>query len=144
MPKILGMRGGGVLVFDVGTSSGKVCALDDDGRVLGIESEGYPTRVPRPAWAEQDPTNFLPELALACRRLLARLGLDPSRVRGLAVTCAAQVGVLLDASGEPARAAILWHDPDPPRVHPSPRSAQHRPVLSIAAQIGRLLPEPAA
>jgi xylulokinase len=110
IPKRLETRGGVVLGFDVGTSSGKVCALDDAGRVLGIESEGYPTRVPRPAWAEQDPTSWLPALALACRRLLSRLGLDPSRVRGLAVTSAAHVGVLLDAAGEPVRPAILWHD----------------------------------
>ena len=103
-------RGGIVLGFDVGTGSGKVCALDDDGRVLGIETEGYPTRMPRTAWAEQDPSSWLPALALACRRLIARLELDPVRVRGLAVTSAAHVGVLLDAAGEPVRPAILWHD----------------------------------
>jgi xylulokinase len=99
-----------VLGFDVGTSSGKVCALDEAGALLGIEAEGYPTRVPQPAWAEQDPSVWLPALASACRRLVARLGLDPARVAGIAVTSAAHVGVLLDAGGSPVRPAILWHD----------------------------------
>jgi len=96
--------------MDVGTSSAKVCAVDSDGRALGLESEGYPTIVPHPAWAEQDPDLWLPALAKACRRLLKRLSIRTDRVKALAITSAAHIGVLLDGSGRPLRPAILWSD----------------------------------
>jgi xylulokinase len=99
-----------VLGMDVGTSSGKVCALDAQGHFLGMESESYPTLVPQPAWAEQDPALWLPALGHACRRLLVRLGIGPSDVRALAITSAAHVGVLLDDALEPVRPSLLWHD----------------------------------
>ena len=99
-----------VLGLDVGTSSGKVCALDCAGRFLGMESEGYPTLVPHPAWAEQDAGQWLPALGTACRRLLARLGLSGSRAQGVAITSAAHIGVLLDAEFRPLRPSFLWHD----------------------------------
>lgn len=99
-----------VLGLDVGTSSAKVCALALDGRFLGAESETYPTLIPNPAWAEQDADVWLPALAQACGRLLARLGLHGDRARGLAITSAAHIGVLLDDNGRPLRPSLLWHD----------------------------------
>ena len=99
-----------VLGMDVGSSSGKVCAVDERGRVLGLESETYPTRVPQPAWAEQDASLWLPALGRACGRLLKRLDVKPEEVRGLAITSAAHIGVLLDAHDQPLRPALLWHD----------------------------------
>jgi len=99
-----------VLGMDVGTSSAKVCALDANGRVLGLECEGYPTHTPQPAWAEQDPCVWLPALGRACGRLIARLGARPEQVQALAITSAAHIGVLLDDADQPIRPAILWHD----------------------------------
>lgn len=99
-----------VLGLDIGTSSGKVCILDIEGRFLGIDGEAYPTRVLRPAWAEQDPGLWLPALGRACRRLIGRLGLTGADARGLAITSAAHVGVLLDAGRMPVRPSLLWHD----------------------------------
>ena len=103
-------RGFLALGMDVGTSSGKVCAVDERGRVLGLESEGYPTRVPQPAWAEQDASLWLPALGRACGRLLERIGAKPAEIRGVAITSAAHIGVLLDAHDRPLRPALLWHD----------------------------------
>jgi len=99
-----------VLGMDVGTSSGKVCALDAQGHFLGMENESYPTLVPQPAWAEQDPALWLPALGRACHRLLDRLGIERSNVRALAITSAAHVGVLLDDTLSPVRPSLLWHD----------------------------------
>ena len=99
-----------VLGLDVGTSSGKVCALDCEGHFLGMESESYPTAVPYPAWAEQDAASWLPALGVACRRLLARLGCDARNARGLAISSAAHIGVLLDENRRPLRPSLLWHD----------------------------------
>ncbi len=99
-----------VLGLDLGTSSCKVCALDISGRVLGSESESYATFFPHPSWSEQDPTVWIAALGIASKRLLARLGLDGENALGLSVTCAAHIGVLLDAEGKVLRNAILWSD----------------------------------
>jgi len=99
-----------VLGLDLGSSSGKVCALDISGRVLGSEAEPYATFFPHPSWAEQDPTAWLPALGIASKRLLARLGLDGENALGLSVTCAAHIAVLLDAERKVLRNAILWSD----------------------------------
>ena len=99
-----------VLGLDLGSSSGKVCALDTAGHVLGSESESYATVSPRPSWAEQDPAVWLKSLGIASKRLLARLGLRGEDALGLAVTCAAHIAVLLDADGKVLRNAILWSD----------------------------------
>jgi xylulokinase len=103
-------HGSVALGLDLGTSSAKVCALDERDRVLGIQSEPYPSIVPQPAWAEQDPALWLPAIARACRRLMQGCGLVPEQVRGLAVSSAAHIGVMLDAAGQPLRPALLWHD----------------------------------
>ena len=99
-----------VLGLDVGSSSAKVCALDTSGHVLGSEAEAYETFFPHPGWAEQDPTVWLGALGTASKRLLARLGLDGGDALGLSITCAAHIGVLLDAERKVLRNAILWSD----------------------------------
>lgn len=99
-----------VLGLDLGSSSGKVCALDLSGRVLGSESESYETFFPHPSWAEQDPGVWLAALGRASKRLLGRLGLEGENALGLSITCAAHIGVLLDAERKVLRNAILWSD----------------------------------
>ncbi len=107
----MGQAGGTfVLGLDLGSSSCKVCALGTSGRLLGSEAESYDTSFPHPGWAEQDPNVWLPALGAASKRLIARLGLDSTDALGLAVTCAAHIGVLLDADGKVLRNAILWSD----------------------------------
>jgi xylulokinase len=103
-------RGAVALGLDLGTSSAKVCALDERGRLLGLQSEPYPSIVPQTAWAEQDPTLWLPAIGRACRRLMQACTLVPAQVRGLAISSAAHIGVMLDAAGQPLRPALLWHD----------------------------------
>ena len=98
-----------VVGLDLGTSSAKVCAMDLEGRTLGLAHSAYPTHTPHPGWAEQDPEDWIPALATALRRLFAT-GLDPAGLRGLALSCAAHIGVLLDADDHPLRQALLWHD----------------------------------
>ncbi len=101
---------GFVLGLDLGTSSAKVSALDPDGRLLGQESEPYPTHIPQPGWAEQDPDDWLPAIAAATRRLLAKTGLRSEDALALAISTAAHIGVLLDKASRPLRRALLWSD----------------------------------
>ena len=44
--------------LDVGTSSVKGLAIDEDGAVVGVAERGYPLSTPRPGWSEQDPEDW--------------------------------------------------------------------------------------
>ena len=99
-----------VLGIDLGTSECKVCLVTAAGEVIRAVREGYPTHSPRPAWAEQDPADWLQAVARATRRLLAETDFAAHRIAGLALTSAAHIGVLADADGVPVRRALLWND----------------------------------
>lgn len=99
-----------VLGIDLGTSECKVCLVTAAGEMIRAVREGYPTHSPRPAWAEQDPADWLQAVARATRRLLAETDSAAHRIVGLALTSAAHIGVLVDADGVPVRRALLWND----------------------------------
>ena len=60
-----------VLGIDLGTSSCKVCAVDVEGRLLGVESAPYPILTPHPGWSEQDARAWLPAMETALAGLAA-------------------------------------------------------------------------
>lgn len=99
-----------VLGLDIGTSRCKVCAVDAAGRLARLASSAYPTHSPLPGWAEQDPAHWLDALAAATHRVLFEGSIPAASVAGLALSGAAQVGVLVDGDGRPVRPAILWSD----------------------------------
>ena len=84
---------GVVLGIDVSTTATKAIVVGEDGSVLGIGSSEYPFDQPFPLWSEQDPR-------LWWDGTIAAVGLT-GQMHGL---------VLLDASGEVIRPAILWND----------------------------------
>ncbi|MBM3804878.1 MAG: hypothetical protein FJW26_21540 [Acidimicrobiia bacterium] len=101
-----------VLGIDLGTSGCKVTAVRVDGEFLHSASASYPTFCPQPAWAEQDPRDWLLAVTDATRRLLSQIrltGHEPE-IAGLALSSAAHIGVLLDGNNRPLRRAILWSD----------------------------------
>ena len=95
-----------VLGVDLGTSECKVCLVTVGGEVIRAVREGYPTHSPRPAWAEQDPADWLQAVVRATRGLLAETDFAAHRIAGLALTSAAHIGVLVDADGVPVRRAL--------------------------------------
>lgn len=99
-----------VLGLDLGSSSCKVCALSTSGSILGSETEGYLTIFPQPSWAEQDASQWIQALGKASKRLISRLGLAAGNAKGLAITSAAHIAVLLDSEKNVLRNAILWSD----------------------------------
>lgn len=100
-----------LLSIDLGTEGARVGAFTEDGRALGTAHRAYPTRFPRPGWAEQDPRDWWAALCAASRELLAG---EPCRGAGAVVSVAAATTAstvaVLDAAGEPLRPAILWMD----------------------------------
>ena len=87
--------------LDVGTTSVKGVAIDEDGRVLATASAEYPLSRPQPGWSEQEPEDWW----RAAQDVLARLPDGPvglsGQMHGL---------VVLDAEQHVLRPAILWND----------------------------------
>ena len=90
--------------LDVGTSSIKGIAIDEEGAVLGVAERAHPLSTPRPGWAEQDPEDWW----AGTQAVLAEL--DADRADGIGLAGQMHGLVALDAHGEVLRPAILWND----------------------------------
>jgi xylulokinase len=96
--------------IDVGTSSTKVIAVDEIGKVLTGATSPHPLHSPKPGWIEQDPHDWWKSVRRATRQMVAQLpGGAPS------ITCVGLSGhmsslVALDAKGQPMRPCITVAD----------------------------------
>jgi xylulokinase len=88
--------------LDVGTSSLKGLAIDENGALLGEAEQGYAFATPRPGWAEQDPELWWQ----AAQAVLEAL--DAPRADGIGLTGQMHGLVALGADDRPLRPAILW------------------------------------
>jgi len=99
-----------VLGIDIGTGGCKVCAVDDQGQVMGSAGADYPTLTPRPGWVEQRPQDWIRALRRAAHGLFVDSPVRPNEIAAVALSSAAHIGVLLDGQGSPTRNAVLWSD----------------------------------
>jgi xylulokinase len=90
--------------LDVGTSSVKGLAIDEDGAVVGVAERGYPLSMPRPGWSEQDPEDWWRGAAEVLEEL------DAASAAGIGLSGQMHGLVALDRSDRPLRPAILWND----------------------------------
>lgn len=96
-----------LLGIDFGTGGCKATLAACDGRVVAEASGEYPTRHPRPGWAEQDPQDWFDTLCGVVRRLdLPRHG----RLLAIGLDGYTHGAVLLDAAGRVIRPTIIWTD----------------------------------
>lgn len=98
----------GYLGIDLGTSAVKVLIQDEDGNPRARASRAYPTRTPRPGWAEQSPDDWW-------RAVVDAVGEAIADAPGLEIAAAGLSGqlngfVLLDARMEPLADAVIWLD----------------------------------
>ena len=89
---------------DVGTSSAKGVAIDEDGALLAEATRSYPVDMPHPGWSEQDPEDWV----AATGAVLDELGAD--RAAGIGLTGQMHGLVALGDDDRPLRPAILWND----------------------------------
>ena len=91
--------------LDVGTSSVKGIAIDEDGAVSHVAERGYPLSTPRPGWSEQDPEDWWRGRGRGARRAATPTDAPAS---GCPARCTASSRSTRATA--PLRPAILWND----------------------------------
>ena len=99
-----------VLGLDVSTTATKAVLVDGDGVVRGIGQSAYGLSTPKPLWSEQDPADWWIGAVAAIRTVLAETRARAEEVEGIGLTGQMHGAVLLDATDEVLRPAILWND----------------------------------
>lgn len=101
------------LGVDIGTTSAKCLAVDEDGRVLGLAQQSYPMARPLPGWAEQDPEDYwlaLVSTVNQCVALCREQGRDASEIASLAMSTQGDTLIVTDERGSALMPAISWMD----------------------------------
>ena len=94
--------------IDLGTSSVKLIAIDEQGNVLKSVSKEYPLYFPKPLWSEQNPEDWWQQTIEGVKDLLA--GLNKDEVTAISFSGQMHGLVLLDQDDQVIRPAILWND----------------------------------
>jgi ribulose kinase len=98
-----------LLGLDFGTGGVRAGVFDLElCTMLGESEERYPTRHPRPGWAEQSPVDWWEALGKATRRLFGDL--DSPEIAGISVATTASTVVVCKRDGAPLHPALLWMD----------------------------------
>jgi xylulokinase len=96
------------LGIDVGTGGTRALLVDEQGKVRhGCSAPHEEMRMERPLWAEQRPENWWDAARQAVQGVLAQAGASGSDVRGIGLSGQMHGLVLLDASGEVIRPALI-------------------------------------
>jgi xylulokinase len=101
---------GYVLGIDASTTATKAVLIDGSGAVVATAAADYGFDVPHPLWSEQDPHLWWDGAIAAIGTVLASTGVAGSEVEAIGLTGQMHGAVLLDATGEVLRPAILWND----------------------------------
>lgn len=102
MPYFIGM--------DIGTSATKVALFDANFHRLATATEAYAMQQPQNGWAEEKPTDWRQAVVHGIRAVLAESGLQGKDIAAIGLSGQMHGLVLLDATGEVLRPAILWCD----------------------------------
>ena len=99
-----------VLGADIGSGSVKLTLLSQGGQTVADAQCEYPTSFPHTGWCEQDPEDWCRAFKAALTQLLVKAGITPAQIKAIAPDAATHTAVLLDASNQVIRPAILWTD----------------------------------
>jgi sugar (pentulose or hexulose) kinase len=98
-----------LVAVDVGTSGARAVAFDLDGRRLLEIRRAYPTREPRPGWAEQSAGDWRSASLASLAELVGRLG-SGDRVRAISLTGQCPSVVLVDDRGRAIGPGLTYRD----------------------------------
>lgn len=99
-----------LLGIDYGTGGVKACIINPQGEVLGFAFEEYPFIHEKPGWSEHDPVNYWQAACRLIKECLAQAHIDPSELRGVAVSSALPSMVMIDNQGNPIQRAYNLMD----------------------------------
>ncbi|NLK22143.1 MAG: xylulokinase [Epulopiscium sp.] len=98
------------LGIDLGASSVKVLAVDQEGNILGEASREYLVHYPKSNWAEQNPEDWWVNTKEAIKELISKSNIPSDKVRSIGFSGQMHGLVALDESNNVLFPAILWCD----------------------------------
>jgi xylulokinase len=98
-----------IAAVDAGTTGARAIAYDLAGRAVAEVRRPYPTRSPRPGWAEQDAGDWADGAVAALRGLAARTR-SAGQIRAIGLTGQCPTMVVADERGRPLRAGMMYKD----------------------------------
>ena len=99
-----------VIGIDLGTSGTKLLLMDRSGEIRASAFKPYSVIQPRPAWAEQNPTDWTRAAVNGTKELLARSHIDPGNIVAIGLSSQIDGVVPVDEQEEPLDNAIIWMD----------------------------------
>lgn len=100
-----------ILALDQGTTSSRAILFDKDFNIVGVEQNETTQIFPQPSWVEQDATEIRETQLFVARKLIAKLGVDPTEIVGIGITNQRETTIVWDKiTGKPVYNAIIWQD----------------------------------
>jgi len=96
--------------LDLGTTGIKALMCDRGGQVVAASFRPHGLSHPKPAWAEQDPTEWTRGLEAALRELTKKVSVQRSSISVIGLGSQIDGIVVLDGNGAAVRPAIIWMD----------------------------------
>ena len=98
------------LGIDAGTTSLKAALCDLEGRLLAVDRQEYQLETPAPSMVELDAEVYWQACAASVRNVIARSGVDSTRIPALCISSQGETLIPVDSEGAPTRKAIVWLD----------------------------------
>ena len=99
-----------LLGIDIGTSSIKGMLMEENGRIVSVESSGYSVEIPQSGWAQQDPEWWWNGLCQVLERMRQDQPDILNNIRGIGFSGQMHGLTAVDREGKPVRPAIIWMD----------------------------------
>ena len=99
-----------VLAYDVGTSSVKGALVDNSLNICAVSFCDYPLYNPQIGWAEQVPNDYWKAIVQVTGDLLAKSGIDKSKIKSISFSCQAMGIIPISEGGEVLHRNISWVD----------------------------------
>jgi len=96
--------------IDIGTSGGKCCILDEDGKVFDAVSIEYSPFSPHPEWMEQNPDDWYQAVIRLIGKLKENESLQPDKLAAISIAGQMRGLTLIGSDQKPVRPSILWND----------------------------------
>lgn len=98
------------LGIDLGTSSVKIIAMNEEGHILGEASREYSVHYPKQNWAEQDPEDWWIATRDCIKELSSKEFCINNTIKGIGLSGQMHGLVVLDENNQVLHPAIIWCD----------------------------------